>query len=69
MYFVIGLIYWNPIYSDLYALAGDWAAVGATASLLANSSGPGSSSEDQQIIQSMSQVSDLDDRRTQELDK
>lgn len=50
-------------------LAGDWAAVGATAALLANTSERGSSSEDRQIAHDTSRISDLDDSRTNELDK
>ena len=49
--------------------AGDWAAVGATAALLANRSERGSSSEDQQIARNTSRISDLDGSRTNELDK
>eukprot|EP00804_Cyclotella_cryptica_P000051 CCRYP_013723-RB/>CCRYP_013723-RB protein AED:0.04 eAED:0.04 QI:1374/1/1/1/0.71/0.62/8/162/738 len=48
--------------------AGDWAAVGATAALLANTSEHGSD-EPVQASQRLSRVSDLDDCRTTELDR
>ncbi|KAL7520504.1 hypothetical protein ACHAWX_005226 [Stephanocyclus meneghinianus] len=48
--------------------AGDWAAVGATAALLANTSEHGSD-EPLQASHRLSRVSDLDDCRTTELDK
>lgn len=59
------------IYHFLYRVAGDWAAVGATAALLAhtNEKERGSSSEDPQVAERNSQVSNVDYSRTKELDR